>query len=361
MRKSLITLIFVQTYLFLALDAVAQSTPENPFGITPDISQSGGFFGSGLQVEASKGSSDIKANIGFDFENPETIEKTVFSLIGSTSLKKNDDRTDFITDNGLPSDYSIGGEISHIFTNFQDNFDADAEIARILKSARDECKVQFPSEKVKCSKLTGGDLLESRFSGLTTSREKQLLTTNPNLVNFTNANFYLVSFSGKIGEETQKYRNSMTFEEIVENKTPYSLSASLGLAPSASAVSYYAGVSHEISYKADDKRILCNSETPIECFNSSFAEPEKKKESTVYGLFRIQKSVSIGRQEFPIGIEAKIAYDFNNKVLGTEVPVYFSINKEGDLIGGVRFRWDDDDDPDISLGVFIGKKFNLFN
>jgi len=359
--KKHILYIAVLTSSFSSLNAVAQTSTQNPFGITPGIDQSGGFFGTGLKVETSKGSSDVSANIGFDLEDPKTLEKSIFSITAATSLNKKTDRTDFITDTGLPSDYSVGGEFSHIFSNFNDDINADAMLAEILKSARDKCKTQFPAEKVKCSGLTGMDLMKSGFASLTTNREKQILSGNPNLSNFMGANFYVITLSGKVGEETQKYRSSMTFEETKESKNPYSISASMGYAPSSKAIAYFAGVSHEVSYKPEDQRTLCNSSAPVECFTSSFEEPDKKKETTVFGQLRYQKGFSVGRQEFPLGIEAKIAYDFESKVLGAEVPIYFSLNKEGDLIGGVRLRWDDDDDSDLSVGVFVGKKFNLFN
>lgn len=53
--------------------------------------------------------------------------------------------------------------------------------------------------------------------------------------------------------------------------------------------------------------------------------------------------------------------DSNSKPddFGFEVPLYFLSNKEGDFQGGVTFGWRDQAD-DITLAVFVGRKFNLW-
>jgi hypothetical protein len=44
---------------------------------------------------------------------------------------------------------------------------------------------------------------------------------------------------------------------------------------------------------------------------------------------------------------------------GFEVPLYFLSNKDGNFQGGVTFGWRDQAD-DITLAVFVGRKFEIF-
>jgi hypothetical protein len=97
-----------------------------------------------------------------------------------------------------------------------------------------------------------------------------------------------------------------------------------------------------------------------ECFSGAFANPNKDKDATIFGVARRQVDLPLGAgAALPIGVEIKVAYDAEDKVFGVSAPLYLLSNADSALRGGVRVDWQED--KDVKLGVFVSSAFSLFD
>jgi hypothetical protein len=55
-----------------------------------------------------------------------------------------------------------------------------------------------------------------------------------------------------------------------------------------------------------------------------------------------------------------VAYDFQKKVLGLQLPIYLVRNSDGQFTGGFRLGWRDDTHV-LSASVFISKPLSVGN
>ena len=179
---------------------------------------------------------------------------------------------------------------------------------------------------------------------------------------------YLYGLSGSVGFDDFAVKNFMDFESETVDRTPFGASAFFGVSPNSSALYLGAGVQYRVQYKSADSRTICPDEVAdemlpdnlTECFSGAFANPNKDKDATIFGVARRQVDLPLGAgAALPIGVELKVAYDAEDKVFGVSAPLYLLSNADGALRGGVRVDWQED--KDVKLGVFVSSAFSIFD
>lgn len=189
---------------------------------------------------------------------------------------------------------------------------------------------------------------------------------------FYTAPLFTWRLAGKIGKDTLKYRDPLTFASQSADRTPYRLSASMGLLSSTTLFGreggwLYVGAGGERSrqYEAASKRNLCRGLTggaTSECVTASFAAPTRQMTSnafveTRWSPPRDTKLVSLK------GFEARAGYDAEEETFGVGASVYLFGDGKRLPTGGIRFSWrSNDDDPmtkddNTTVRFFIGAPF----
>ncbi|MFN0023748.1 MAG: hypothetical protein ACKVS5_07600 [Parvularculaceae bacterium] len=124
-------------------------------------------------------------------------------------------------------------------------------------------------------------------------------------------------------------------------------------------VAYSLGARFESALEEAERAIICLPAVPgvaPTCVSGSPAAPARKESVIAYAELR--KAFSIG--EFDFGVAPRVTRNFKTDATGVSVPVYYVPGAGGGLTGGVAVGWRDDT-KDVTVGIFIGGSFDLFN
>jgi hypothetical protein len=357
--KTLLSSAAVLSIMFLtSLTSEAQTT-ESVESLDADISS--GLTGSGLQFDLTSDAS----NVSFTFSRPEDRHTdTLFrvrtlSIKGTAPIDKSTKSGVFLTDTGLSNAFSLRGSWSEVrgkvgaSTLSSDEMRDLKEIAKKRCEKKKEKQGEYPTY-IGRDCATSNTLVYDWKSELT--REERA-SVQPSM---SEAPLYYRGISAEVGYNEFKYYGPLDLLERDIDFVPYDISAFWGVSPSNAATYFGVGLNRKLQYKASDTLTKCPNPTssdPTQCVTGAFAKPEKDKDNSIFGVARYRSKLGLN-QDNPIAVEFRTTYDFEDKVIGFAVPIYLLTNKDGQLRGGVRFKWDSDD-SDLGAGIFVGTAFDL--
>jgi hypothetical protein len=151
----------------------------------------------------------------------------------------------------------------------------------------------------------------------------------------------------KIGRQSFKFADPMTYAKQTADETTFALSASLGRIVEDVvyvALSYEFQSTLKEGTSAERCRPLDMSGN-LECLTLALGAPTRSRSHLVRGELRRFISDKAA-------VVFRAAYDFSDKVLGFEVPIYFLQRKDEGLAGGVTFGFrNDQDSPSVMLFI----------
>ena len=346
---------------------VAFLTPTASFSQTQTSPQQSqidpqlGFIGSGMSVEASNDKTNVALAFGQRWDDAEGDDYTDNNIIVKFSTpitSKENSLGQFVTTSGLADTASIELAITRRHWKSVNDVTKLAERANLVEIGLRKCEADAKTdeEKQACRPALHQEKIARRY--LTRLQLDELDSYSRR-----NSPLYLYGASASVGFDDFDFRDPVSLEESDVTRTSYGISAYLGVAPKDAPLYFGAGVEHKITYTDQDEQTFCRNQTttPVECFTGAFDEPKKNTDSSIFTVIRGQTALKINNViDWPIGVEAKVAYDFEDDVLGIGVPVYFIPNSDGGLQAGVRLDWEDKDDRDVVLGIFVSSKFGIF-
>jgi len=183
-------------------------------------------------------------------------------------------------------------------------------------------------------------------------------------------NLWIINLAAAIGYKEFDYFNPVDFGDRDSKATPYSLSASIGLQPARDAPLLALGYQYKRDFKDAKKSTQClaGSGGIPQCRYDIFDAPKTEISQTAFVMTRA-KLFGAAKTEAATGLrpvlELKVAYDFEEKRFGVAAPVYFLLDDDGGLKGGLRFEWQEKgSDPDakqFGFSVFVAKSFGFLD
>jgi len=357
--KTLLSSTAVLSIIFLTSPTSVAQTTESVESLEADISS--GLTGSGLQFDLTSDAS----NVSFTFSRPEDRHTdTLFrvrnlSIKGTAPIDKSTKSGVFLTDTGLSNAFSLKGSWSEVKGKIGKSTLSSGEMRDLILTARKRCE----EKKTKQDEYPAYIGRNCQTSNTPTYDWKSELTRKERTLvqpSSLNAPLYYRGISAEIGYNEFKYFGPLDLLERDIDFVPYNISAFWGVSPNSAATYFGVGINRKLQYKASDTLTKCPNSTdsePTQCVTGAFAKPKKDNDNAIFGVARYRSSFGLN-QDNPIAVEFRTTYDFEDKVIGFAVPVYLLTNKDGQLRGGVRFKWDSDD-SNVGAGLFIGTTFDL--
>jgi hypothetical protein len=321
------------------------------------------------------------------------------SLVLRAPLNEDATTTSFLTTQGLTNKVSVTGSYTFLFINTRVEPATIADIRTLtdqldLKCENDLRKRASPEELAlldgpndntaryalldkECFKST---VLEQRPEGY---KKKFVTAADQNKIDgiagdlIGERSLTILNVSGSIGYKKFTYLDGISFAENARKTTPFSLSATIGYHDHRTAPLIAIGYEYKRDYKAADKRVLCpvgTGTTPVECKFEIFDKPKDDNSHTLFGLARFRNLFAIGSKDRSTAtkpaksgavLEIKGAYNFHDKIFGISVPLYFLLDKEGEVKAGVRMDWEEKgsnpDKDQLRFGVFVTKSFGFLD
>lgn len=317
-----------------------------------------GFAGSGVVVETSqdKTEASLQLSSSSSMMADRVARFQAWTVKATAPLDEDSGRSDFVTDEGLSSDWSLSLSFNHVSAPRSPNpAMTPAEAIAVTNAAGEACK--------KSGKKDCGTMASELAAWMPEADAKNLFNLQEE--HWTKA----WTLGASVGRKGFKWRDPLTLAEAEDKHTPYSFSVQWG-AKKVGGTTWTTGwfgaigAEYKQEYKDAKKAIKClpaTSGASLDCYQSPYAKPSRDPSATLYALAR--KNDAIETLDVPIGLQFKSAYDFESKVVGIEATVYFLTDKDGALNGGVRAKLQTkDDDPDthddtFTVGLFVGKSF----
>ena len=301
-------------------------------------------------------------------EKASSLSNDDFALTLSAPLSKKSKRADFLTQDGLPSQFSAGITFSHSLVNLKGIQPNDERIAELAQEALGVClngtknaELAPAARQTKCSSLTtrqlGLDYLDDekklKLGGLLRASTDQV----------AHRTYSIVSVSGNIGTQTFDYFDPSTLASASQRKTALSAGIWLGVLPHLdSHVFLIGGFEAKRDYNEADETTYCPTATstvPVKCTTGAFAPPTEEIDYKLSGKVRYTGQIGPkGGETTPFGVEISASYDIHDSTWGVSIPVYIFIDKDNGLTGGLRGSYDSKKDK-FEFGIFIGKTFDF--
>ncbi len=306
------------------------------------------------------GSDDTSAQITFSThsEGRSSPSTTDFAITLTAPLDEDTGRADFLTVDGLPSQWSVGLSLSISLVDFDGVNQRFAQRGKLLEKALQNCLRTEAKPTLTADQLAAKcDLMESQVGDYLDPAELQDLNAARGTVYdaLERKSFSVINIAGAVGTQEFEYFDSTTLGKSAERKYSYSGSIWFGHLPSIkSKVFLIGGFEAKRSFSDATKATYCptGSATPtVKCTTGPFGPPKEETDFKISGKVRYRFSGSAG-------LEVSTAYDFKDKSWGVEVPVYFIVDKEGGLTGGIRAAYDSKE-KDVQFGIFIGQTFGF--
>lgn len=306
---------------------------------------------------ASSDASSVKISAGRQLssvlqENGTLVASTLtFTLSGP--LDKNNTLSNIATLDGLANSTSLAVSYRRtIAPGF--NMMAGRDPATLLQAARRACadRATTADQRTACADWVGDP---SAYLS-----EQQINDLGFNPVANPEAPTFLYGFDARVGHESFDIMDPLTFQKESDDRTPFSASVFFAYAPSIRPLLFLVGAQYQHRYKAANAQTLCEPPGPggiQNCHIGSIADPVEQEATVLYAEARSQ--FNTGLVDWPIAIQARIAYDTSDEVTGVDVPVFLVRDSDNNLRGGLRFGWRSDTE-DVTAGVFVGAAFSLF-
>jgi hypothetical protein len=324
-----------------------------------------------VQVEFLGGTEDGTASLGLNLtrllaptQSRSTLRTDSFSLIVSTPVN-DDEEAEFATLNGLANGTA--------FTLRWETFSLGVRTSRRPRAAREiEAEAQRRCEtKVRADFTSQRIGAEQQVAGL--ARCANYPSGSNNLVgdHFREAlgryhelliprAAWSLGIEGSVGRNGFEFVDPATLAEMQQTRTQWSGKITFSRYAVSRPVSWTLSAGYERAYESADEQTFCPpnpNNVVITCTTAAGGPPQLNESLLLSAGARIQ----FMRNGRPLGlaIAPLVTYDALDDVVGVDLPVYFVPNSEDDLTGGVRFGYRSDRDDEFSVGIFIGKAFQL--
>jgi len=159
----------------------------------------------------------------------------------------------------------------------------------------------------------------------------------------------------QIGREKFEYFEDSTFEEKALSRTNYAVMGLTGIFLPAKDLYMGFNYRYQVYHQVGKKREIClpleEIEGALECRELPVGSPNRQLSHI--GQLEIRKFY--GNR---FAINPKFTYDFNNKIVGLELPLYFLQSKTKGLNGGVTLGWRSDA-KELIIRFFVGNILGL--
>lgn len=329
-------------------------------GLGEDVSNAGGggtserpvSMPTGAEVVAAKESSAVTVrasrSVSFTEDERDGVQRakfTLWSAAASAPLNKSGGDTTVTSIDGLANTASVELKYSNFTVPGKRSARA---MARYKEKLDDICKRTQEAAKAAGQAGDCDDFLVSKFG------------SGDDLYQFVSA-FWdprggtsrIWGLSAKLGYQNYEYVDSATATKGKQDETPWSLGIFGALNPDDWRAVISLGFQYQRAYKEGTSGTICPASTggTVACVTAAVDKPKQVT----------KKILSLeARKEFA-GIAAGLTAnrDFEARVWGLEIPVYFLKDKDGKFIGGAKAAWRSDT-HDFGVSVFVGSAFGLF-
>lgn len=330
---------------------------------------SGSQLNSAFRLVSSTDETDATFTLSTQGEGKDGFTNFSFSVTATAPLDEDTGRAAFITDAGLPGQLSLGLNLTMSFVKTDDIVWNDDQIGALEIKSNRACKALPANVSLSEEKLIEACQLTTPFR----NREKKFLSSDElkSLVGYyqgpvnhlKSKPYFALSLNGTVGTEKFEFFDPTSLTPDEARKTSYSASASIGYLPHLSSkVFLIGGFEAKRSFSAPDDETYCatgGTGASVKCVTGPFAPPVMEQDYKLKGTVRVSFNLPFGPNDgTPIGIDLSGAFDFHDDTWGMTLPVYFVLDKEGSLTGGIRAAYDSKKD-DFQVGVFIGKSFGF--
>lgn len=325
---------------------------------TTSTTSDGGRLRPSARIVGGTTDTSVQITISTHSESRSLPSNSDFSLTFTAPLDEDTGRGDFLTVDGLPSQWSVGGKLSFSFLDFNGINQRIGSRSGYLQKAKQNCLVAEQnarlSEEERASKC---DLMESQVGDYLNEDDLNALNNDRQAVldDLEKRPFALVNLSANVGTQEFSFYESNTLAESKLRKYSWSGGVWVGYLPKLrSKLFLVGGFEAKKSYKDAKKATYCptGAVTPtVKCTTGPFGPPEEE----IDYKFALKARYQIGGG---VGLELAGAYDAHDDSWGIELPVYFIMDKDGGLTGGIRAAYDSKE-KDVQFGIFVGKTFGF--
>jgi len=222
------------------------------------------------------------------------------------------------------------------------------EIFEGIKAVCDQnCSEKFKKDGVE------GTILSSDCVNKYASEENKELYRNE----IVRTSSLFLGGSASIGYKKFEFKDIAADRDVSQTKIPWSLEMFAGRYSADRKTLFRAGYTYIGDYKAADKINLCQAPEDDAmgaqiCENLTTSGPEGNQKDVGFVEVRHKIDKSIIQ-----AATVKLSYDFDEKEMEVDMPIYLLSDEKKNLNGGIRLGWSESDD--IKLGVFIGSAFSL--
>lgn len=324
----------------------------------PSTTSEGGRLQPAARIIGGTDKTSAQITFSTHSEGRSAPANTDFAITVTAPLSEDTGRADFLTVDGLPGQWSVGVTLSFSLIDFDGVNQKIGTRAKLLKRARQNCLVAPTNQELTAAELdTKCDLMESQVGDYLKPAELQELNVARNSVydSLEKKSFTLINLSGTVGSQEFNHFDTGTLAKSTDRKVSYSGSIWAGFLPQLNSKFFLVGgFEAKRDYTDADKATYCPTGAPtptVKCTTGPFGPPQEEIDYKVAGKVRYKISGAIG-------IEVAAAYDFHDKSWGIEAPIYFIVDKDGGLTGGIRAGYDSKE-KDVQFGIFIGKSFGF--
>lgn len=281
-----------------------------------------------------------------------------------------------VADQGLSDKFSASLSYSLIFTPFgptKEQAGANEALRRACAAAMKEHAGRPAMSFIEPFCLKGGGVRGLTDDQLRTiaGENKEALEEVGEIIAYREkkrrAPVVLVNVTGSLGTRAYESQDPVTFTERSTDRTSVSVNATIGASLGKRRIFIGGGFQYRRDYSDPEKRVICPPGVTTDCPSEIFDLPTPDIDHTVFALTRFELPINVGGVR-PL-VEVRGGYDFEDKLWGVQVPVYFLTDDQGGFRGGVRFNWESrpklpvgttPDKPNTSIGVFFVKSFDQF-
>lgn len=346
-------------YIYVMIIAVLMPVAAMAADWVDQVSNAGGraTFGhavsslTGAQIEAAKGSSTVslKASKTSSYtspsnnENPGIANFSVWSLMVSAPLNKNSDDTDIANLDGMVNAERI--EIKYSRFRMPGRRYPEKALA-ICERVRAEMEKQ----KQKPSSESGCDSEEVEKYGSAADKSD----FKNDFWDIKNTNRLIWGANAKLGYQKFDFIDVSSISRHTQEEYPWAVGGFIAFNPDAWRAIFTLNAQYQDAFKDSTTGTVCpagGSSKPLICMSGPIRSPKETK----------KKLLSLeARRDFGFaGVGLTATYDFEEKIYGVELPVYFVPDKDGKFNAGIKAGWRNDS-HDFTASIFVGSTFDLF-
>lgn len=346
MRLSLIASLLIVAALCADHPASCQqSTPVLPRASDSTLDRAVLNEAPAIEIDASQDASNASLKFGRVISTAGDQGLGIFSsliLTASSPIEKEEDTTQLATLDGLSNAFSVGLKYTHFTVTDRRNPANDPRLDLMCgELTRAYQKSTRKTDEPLCDLNTGKQYLPARRY----AEFKSLF--------WGDVRKWAWGIEPKIGYQKFKFLKPGTTDEVSESKVPWSLELFHGFMEARSRTFITVGAEYQHGFKDADSTTRCptpNLEGTVDCKTGASGEPVEDNAELLF--------VEMRRRIYTRALSLKVTYDFEEEVIGADLPIHLLTNKDGNLTGGIRVGWTEDEH--WQAGIFVGTAFRLF-